>query len=300
MNDNLAVKAENLRKEYRRADFSVLALDDVDLEVPRGRFLALMGPSGSGKSTLLHLAAGIDKPTRGRIHVLGDDIDRHHPEAAVIDGHHRTVPAAVPAAAATLGKADGARASVGHFEAGIARKRGQTLAAGHDEGHAVEIHFGRLRIYGRRSALGLPRKGDERRFEFAPEHVGDAELVQPGVIHGRIEPIGAKVGEGRQLPNSRQRLDRNAGRGVHGEVKTDQRGTVQSGRFEPLARQIDALDRKARPREQGCGLRQSEWLATDLVGADEHHLHHGPRVHERAVNIAGTAGRPVPSGRRTP
>ena len=74
MNDNLAVKAENLRKEYRRADFSVLALDDVDLEVPRGRFLALMGPSGSGKSTLLHLAAGIDKPTRGRIHVLGDDI----------------------------------------------------------------------------------------------------------------------------------------------------------------------------------------------------------------------------------
>ena len=74
MNDNLAVKAENLRKEYRRADFSVLALDDVHLEVPRGRFLALMGPSGSGKSTLLHLAAGIDKPTRGRIHVLGDDI----------------------------------------------------------------------------------------------------------------------------------------------------------------------------------------------------------------------------------
>ncbi len=74
MNDNLAVKAENLRKEYRRADFSVLALDDVDLEVPRGRFLALMGPSGSGKSTLLHLAAGIDQPTRGRIHVLGDDI----------------------------------------------------------------------------------------------------------------------------------------------------------------------------------------------------------------------------------
>jgi putative ABC transport system ATP-binding protein len=46
----------------------------VDLDIREGEFLALMGPSGSGKSTLLNLIAGIDKPTRGRVIVQGEDI----------------------------------------------------------------------------------------------------------------------------------------------------------------------------------------------------------------------------------
>jgi putative ABC transport system ATP-binding protein len=69
-----AVQLEGIVKEYRREEFSVLALNKVDLEIPRSAFLALMGPSGSGKSTMLHLVAGIDKPTEGRLTVLGDDI----------------------------------------------------------------------------------------------------------------------------------------------------------------------------------------------------------------------------------
>jgi putative ABC transport system ATP-binding protein len=67
------VQATNLTKTFERGQTYVVALDGVDLAVARGEFAALMGPSGSGKSTLLHLIAGMDKPTSGRLLVLGEE-----------------------------------------------------------------------------------------------------------------------------------------------------------------------------------------------------------------------------------
>ncbi len=69
-----AVSVRRLHKEYTRADFSVIALDSLTVDIRKGDFFCLMGPSGSGKSTLLHLIAGIDKPTSGEISVLGERI----------------------------------------------------------------------------------------------------------------------------------------------------------------------------------------------------------------------------------
>jgi putative ABC transport system ATP-binding protein len=52
----------------------VVALRDVTLGVPGGQFVAVMGATGSGKSTLLHCAAGLDRPTTGRVRLAGHDV----------------------------------------------------------------------------------------------------------------------------------------------------------------------------------------------------------------------------------
>jgi putative ABC transport system ATP-binding protein len=68
----LAVRAEELVKHYDGG--LVEALKGVSFEVRRGEILAIMGPSGSGKTTLLHLLGALDRPTRGRIEIMGRDL----------------------------------------------------------------------------------------------------------------------------------------------------------------------------------------------------------------------------------
>ncbi|MFI0419140.1 ABC transporter ATP-binding protein [Spongiactinospora sp. 9N601] len=58
-------------REVTKRYGDVVALDEVSLAFPRGRFVAVMGPSGSGKSTLLHCAAALDPPTSGSV-LIGD------------------------------------------------------------------------------------------------------------------------------------------------------------------------------------------------------------------------------------
>jgi len=75
MSDETLVRIQGLAKDYQRGNETVHVLQALDLEIPRGDFLALMGPSGSGKSTLLNLIGGLDHPSAGHIEVDGLRID---------------------------------------------------------------------------------------------------------------------------------------------------------------------------------------------------------------------------------
>jgi putative ABC transport system ATP-binding protein len=69
------VRVEGVEKIFHRGSEDIHVLSELNLTVPAGEFLALMGPSGSGKSTLLNLIGGLDRPTKGTVHVAGDRID---------------------------------------------------------------------------------------------------------------------------------------------------------------------------------------------------------------------------------
>ena len=67
---------EGVRKHYRTGDNVVKALDGVDLRIPKGAYVAIMGPSGSGKSTLMNILGCLDTPTEGRYLLDGLDVSR--------------------------------------------------------------------------------------------------------------------------------------------------------------------------------------------------------------------------------
>lgn len=72
----VVVEARDLERTYRRDSVSVPAVRGVSLSVREGDYIAVLGLSGSGKSTLLNLLGGIDLPTAGSVHLLGQDTRR--------------------------------------------------------------------------------------------------------------------------------------------------------------------------------------------------------------------------------
>ncbi|SDD84601.1 ABC transporter ATP-binding protein [Aquimonas voraii] len=69
-------RLRGIGRTYQRGTEPVRVLDELDLDIAEGEFVAIMGPSGSGKTTLLNLLAGIDRPDRGEISCLGQRLDR--------------------------------------------------------------------------------------------------------------------------------------------------------------------------------------------------------------------------------
>ncbi len=72
------LRIENLTKIYGEGENNVIALDNINLTVERGDFIAIIGASGSGKSTLLHMIGGVDSPTDGKIYLENTDISKYN------------------------------------------------------------------------------------------------------------------------------------------------------------------------------------------------------------------------------
>jgi len=80
----MAATARGLTRTYGHGTAAVHALRGVDLDLPAGRFTAIMGPSGSGKSTLMHCLAGLDQPTAGQVTVAGTSLESLDDDALTV------------------------------------------------------------------------------------------------------------------------------------------------------------------------------------------------------------------------
>ncbi|MEJ5305755.1 MAG: ABC transporter ATP-binding protein [Ignavibacteria bacterium] len=77
------IKIIDLNKVYDTTKVSVQALKDINLEIEKGEFTAIVGPSGSGKTTLLNMIGGLDSPTSGKVFINDIDISRFKPDELI-------------------------------------------------------------------------------------------------------------------------------------------------------------------------------------------------------------------------
>lgn len=79
------IELHNLSKVYRTSDVETTALNNINLEISEGEFIAIMGPSGCGKSTLLNILGMLDTPNSGSYKFLGEDVaNRSERELAIV------------------------------------------------------------------------------------------------------------------------------------------------------------------------------------------------------------------------
>ena len=74
--NNTILACEAVCKNYYDGQLNVQVLDNLTLQVEKGRSIGIVGASGSGKSTLLHILGGLDKPTSGRVSLMGQDLSQ--------------------------------------------------------------------------------------------------------------------------------------------------------------------------------------------------------------------------------
>ena len=90
--DQGRIEGRGLTMRFETKSDPVVALDDLDVDIRPGEFVALLGPSGCGKSTLLNVVAGILKPTSGTITVDGKPVKGTNPDCGIVFQNHSLFP----------------------------------------------------------------------------------------------------------------------------------------------------------------------------------------------------------------
>jgi putative ABC transport system ATP-binding protein len=75
--ENSIISLHNVSKIYEMGTLKIRALDEFQVDIPKGQLIVILGPSGSGKTTLLNLIGAIDTPTQGQIEVMNQDITKY-------------------------------------------------------------------------------------------------------------------------------------------------------------------------------------------------------------------------------
>lgn len=78
------LRTQNLCKYYGSGENEVRAVQDANIDIQKGKFVAIVGKSGSGKSTLLHMLGGLDTPTSGKVFIRGKDIFSYKEDALAV------------------------------------------------------------------------------------------------------------------------------------------------------------------------------------------------------------------------
>ncbi len=78
------LRTENLCKYYGSGENEVRAVQNANIDIQKGEFVAIVGKSGSGKSTLLHMLGGLDTPTSGKVFIRGKDFFSYKEDALAV------------------------------------------------------------------------------------------------------------------------------------------------------------------------------------------------------------------------
>ena len=176
MADETVIVAESLRKEFG----GLVAVNDVDFDVPRGKVVSLIGPNGAGKTTFFNMLTGVYKPTAGRVTFLGEDVTGKPPHAITARGVGRTFqnirlfPNMTMIENVLVGMHTRLKANI--FTS-ILRTRGVKAEEAEARAKARELlQFAGLRRHEDEPAGGLPY-GDQRRLEVARALATDPQLL---------------------------------------------------------------------------------------------------------------------------
>jgi branched-chain amino acid transport system ATP-binding protein len=176
MADENVVVVEQLRKEFG----GLVAVNDVDFVVPRGKVVSLIGPNGAGKTTFFNMLTGVYKPTAGRVTFLGEDVTGKPPHAITARGVGRTFqnirlfPNMTMLENVLVGMHSRLKANM--FTV-ILRTRAVKSEEAEARAKARDLlRFAGLRQHEDEAAGGLPY-GDQRRLEVARALATDPQLL---------------------------------------------------------------------------------------------------------------------------